>query len=392
MVRIVDLVGGNPYHSHGGGEIVIYNTNKWLLKKGFEIITVCFADKDFVIEKTEMGKIIGIKVPRNELLRIITYSIKGSRLVKRLNPDILIGEGGGNMGAGILAALTRRKGTVYIARSHGTHMQLILSMTRKNLHMRILGRLMAEIIERYSYTLADYIIAVSRSTKKELIKHYRIRREKIRVIHNGVDTEKYRPLAKGKRAALRRRLGFRDGATQILYIGLDPFRKGLDVAVRAVDLLGENAVLNVIGTTKEEGRRFVRDEGIDEGVFDRINFVGRVDDDEKIRYYQASDLFLFPSRYESIALVALEALSCGLPAVISGRVPAYELAGPGEGLFVVPGFDPKDYADKICGIISKVHKTDALSARARKSMLKYDWRLVSERYYRAISEVIRRGD
>ena len=136
-IRIVDLNNKNPLdYSSGGVGFTTYYENKALVDHGLDVITVCYSNKNF-IKKTEMGKIISIKVPNNEFLKILTYSLKAALIAKRLNPDIILGEGPGNLGASLVASLIKDKKTLHIERAHGTHKELINSIPKKTLHTKI---------------------------------------------------------------------------------------------------------------------------------------------------------------------------------------------------------------------------------------------------------------
>ena len=390
MTRIVDLGTKNPYHALGGVEAGVYNTNRGLVKAGFDVITICHANNDFVIEKTDMGKIIGLKVPENEFLRFLTYPFRASKLAAKLKPDVIMGDGAGNFGASILSSIFRKKGVIRIERCHGTHMQLIMSTPKKTLHMMLLGRLMVEVVERYSFSMADHIIVVSYAVEKELMKHYGIPKERMTVIHfGGVDTKLYYPLGKSRKRMLRERLGFVGTQRCLVYVGTDPYRKGLDVALSTMLLLDKKRFrLNVIGVTDQEGRRFIDTYGIDRKVLERVTFLGRIEDSNKVAYIQASDAMLFPSRYESMGLVVLEALSCGIPAIISKNVAAQELAGKKQGMLVVNSFNPKDYAAMVSMVFANQLKLEEMGRRGRHEMLQYDWEIVSRKYSQEVKNIV----
>ena len=384
-LRIVDLNNKNPLdYSSGGVGLTSYWENSALVKHGIEVITICYSDRSFV-KNSEMGKIIGIKVPNNELAKLITYQIKAALLAIRLNPDIIVGEGPGNFGSSLIATLIKKKSTLHIERAHGTHIELIESMPKKNLHMKTLGRLMAEIVERLQYMSADYAICVSKSVKKELIEHYKMKDDNIFVVFSGTDTKVYKPLPYNKRAALRMRLGFKGDLKYLLYVGTDPYRKGLDIALRTILLLkNEKVHLNIIGVNQKAGIEFINREGIDKEILKNVSFIGNVKDEIKLKYYQASDLLFFPSRYEGISLTTLDALACGLPMIISKKVGADQIAGNKEGVAVVRNFNPKDYAQEIR---KQVYKNNLTRSAARMLALKYDWKCSADKYYRVVLKI-----
>lgn len=390
MVKIVDIAARDPFgYSSGGVGTTIYNTAKPLAKSGIDITVICYAEKNFTRD-TEIGRLIGIKVPDNELLKIIIYSVKAAFLSRKLDPDILIGEGPSDMGASLLATLIKRRKVIHIERAHGTHMGLILSTPRKSLHMALLGRLMTELIERYEFALADYVVSVSESVRTELIRYYHIKSGTIKVVTSGADTSKYKPLTGDRRRRLRRSLNMDDGRSYGLYIGTDPYRKGLDIAVQAILEIGRDDIcLNIIGISESAARKALEKEGIKLHREKSLFFVGSIDDKRKADYLAASDFFLFPSRYEGIALVAMEAMSSGLPVIVSSKVHTDEIGSEKDGVFVVSGFDPKAYADRVKKLVSNKAKLMELGRRTRKAIRRNDWKKVAKRYLDVIRNIIR---
>jgi glycosyltransferase involved in cell wall biosynthesis len=66
------------------------------------------------------------------------------------------------------------------------------------------------------------------------------------------------------------------------------------------------------------------------GISDRVVFTGHMDDGELVLLYQATSLFVFPSRYEGFGLPVIEALGCGAPAIVGRNSPLVELVDAEE--------------------------------------------------------------
>jgi glycosyltransferase involved in cell wall biosynthesis len=69
------------------------------------------------------------------------------------------------------------------------------------------------------------------------------------------------------------------------------------------------------------------------GISDRVVFTGHLDGGELVLLYQATSLFVFPSRYEGFGLPVIEALACGAPAIVGRNSPLVELVDGEEALF-----------------------------------------------------------
>lgn len=180
---------------------------------------------------------------------------------------------------------------------------------------RLAHRLLPAICRR-----ATRIIADSDQTKRDLIQLYHLDDEKIDIVHLGVGSD-FRPVV-DETALSKVRAKYRLPSRFFLYIGaLDP-RKNLETLIEAVALLhrgnsGDALVIAGTGIPAYEKRLRiqVRDLGL---IPDRdVRFCGYVEERDLAALYSASELFVFPSRYEGFGLPPLEAMACGTPVVLS---------------------------------------------------------------------------
>jgi UDP-glucose:(heptosyl)LPS alpha-1,3-glucosyltransferase len=183
-----------------------------------------------------------------------------------------------------------------------------------------LARRLALGFERWSYRpgRVSRLAAVSPGVAAELRKSYP--GVDVVVTPNGVDVERFRPSAETRRS-LRDELGVTDGAVAAVFVGGEWDRKGLAIAIES--LTQAPVVLWVVGTGDEKRFRSLAD-GLD--VADRISFFGPRADAE--RFYQAADVFVLPTLYETFSLAAHEAAACGLPVVATSVSGVNELVGP----------------------------------------------------------------
>ena len=107
----------------------------------------------------------------------------------------------------------------------------------------------------------------------------------------------------------------------------------------------------------------------DLNVFDRVHFLGFVNQSQLPAVYSSSDLLVLPSLYEPFGLVVNEAMLCGCPVVVSDRVGAkYDLVRPGENGYVFPVGDVDALAAILGDICSNPDNRARLSIAARKRM------------------------
>jgi phosphatidyl-myo-inositol alpha-mannosyltransferase len=234
------------------------------------------------------------------------------------------------------------------------------------------------VAQRYMNKL-DGRIAVSSAARHFISRYFP---GEYRIIPNGVDVDFY--------ANARAFPEYRDGKTNILFVGrLEP-RKGAEYLVRAYAKVKRSCPqtrLIVVGRGPELGdlRRFVHREGLGD-----VLFAGRPSDVDKARFYKTADIFCAPSTgQESFGVVLLEAMAAGA-AVIASDIHGYKrvVQRNVSGLLV----EPKDADGLAAGIERLVADTElrarlgtAGSARARE----FDWSYVTDQLLAFYDEVIR---
>jgi UDP-glucose:(heptosyl)LPS alpha-1,3-glucosyltransferase len=202
------------------------------------------------------------------------------------------------------------------------------------------------------------IIAISNMVKRNIIQHYGVAQDKIEVIYNGVDLDRFHPENRGKyRGDIRERYGLTAKDFVILFVGSGFERKGVKYLLQAVEALPEPVTVMIVG----KGR-------MKEGSFQcrqNIVFCGPQKDIE--HYYAAADIFVFPTMYEPFGNVHLEALASGLPVITTTNSGAAEIIAEGEQGFVIEG--PEDVtalAEKVTYFLHHRGRLDSMSQNARK--------------------------
>jgi glycosyltransferase involved in cell wall biosynthesis len=241
----------------------------------------------------------------------------------------------------------------------------------------------------------DGFVAMSRKIRDEMIEAG-VARERVALIHHGVDTERFRPAQPGEREALRASLGLPDGLLAV-FTGRLLRGKGLETLVAAfgeVALAEPDVHLVLVGSgsgqalsIEEELERDVRERGLQ----DRVVFAGRVEAVE--RHLKAADIFVFPSIFEALGISLVEAASCGLPAVASRTGGIVDVVEDGRsGLLVTPG-RADELAASILSLVRDSSRREEMGRRARAVALSgFDERDAVLRYVSLFGEVVtRRG-
>jgi glycosyltransferase involved in cell wall biosynthesis len=191
-------------------------------------------------------------------------------------------------------------------------------------------------------------------------------RHKIRVLPFGVDIGRFHP---GRDDACRQRFGISPEAPLFLFVGgLDRahYFKGLPTLRLA---LGEIADIPWHGFVIGDGDLRASFEATvsAQGCGHRLHFLGSVSEEDKARYYRASDLHVFPStdRTEAFGLVALEAAATGIPTIASDLPGVREVVRHDEtGLLVAPG-DAHELAGALRRLLTDPETRVRLGAAAR---------------------------
>jgi glycosyltransferase involved in cell wall biosynthesis len=201
----------------------------------------------------------------------------------------------------------------------------------------------------YPHTVraAEAIIINSESLRSEIQRHLEVDATKLRLIYEAVDHELFKPGdADPARAQVKRY-----GVTKpfVLFVSsLWPY-KNCDGLLRAWALARaalDDRQLVIIGAGRDE--KYAASLPIlaaQLGITDDVVFVGSVPLEETVSFYQAADVFVYPSFNETFGLPILEAMACGCPVVTSDKTAMPETAG-GAALLADPG-DPGSIAKAI---------------------------------------------
>jgi glycosyltransferase involved in cell wall biosynthesis len=213
---------------------------------------------------------------------------------------------------------------------------------------------------------SDRVLANSEGVRRELISLARVAPDKIQVLHNFLDVERFRPPSEDERRAARARWGLGDGELALLLpgrIGIQKHQAGLALALsrlrRTRRLPGHVRVL-LAGRQRDRMYAWALPRLLSWLRVDApVTFLGPVT--EMLSLYHAADALVLPSLYEGLPNAVLEAHACGLPAVVSHAANIDRLVLPGESGFEVPTFDHRALAEALARMI-------ALSDGERRAM------------------------
>lgn len=191
---------------------------------------------------------------------------------------------------------------------------------------------------------ARRIMTNSILVKNQIMRHYRVASEKITVIYNSVDTDRFNPAVKNAfRSRMRNQFGLGPGHRLILFMGNDFQRKGLALLLEAVASI-KDAGIRVLVAGSDAAGPYRRLSG-QAGIADKIFFVGHHPHPEAL--YGAADLFVLPTRYDAFANVCLEAMACGTPVITTRSNGAAEIIRNQNDGYVLDTWQAEELAARI---------------------------------------------
>lgn len=198
------------------------------------------------------------------------------------------------------------------------------------------------------------VIANSQMVADEIVRHFGFAREKILLVPNGIDLDRFHAGARAQyRAVTRTELGADETRPVALFVGSGFKRKGLDAAIAALAASDVDAELWIVGHDRNPSA-YVRRAARAGLKPERVRMIGPVAD--PLPYYGAADILLLPSIYDPFPSTAIEALACGLPVVTSTSCGAKEAVVLLERNLVCDAFDPS-------GLATAVHRAFDLAAK-----------------------------
>jgi D-inositol-3-phosphate glycosyltransferase len=195
----------------------------------------------------------------------------------------------------------------------------------------------------------------------------------------GVDMDRFAPMDKEQ---ARRSLGLRDGERIILFVGRIEPLKGIDILIGAAAQLHDDEnfkVLIVGGDARADGQiAELRAQAERLGIDHHVSFVGAVDHEELPLYYNAADVCVVPSYYESFGLVAVESMACGTPVVASRVGGLTSTVRDGETGYLIPWRCPEPFAERLELLLDNDELRASFGRAAREAVERFRWANVAD--------------
>jgi alpha-1,3-rhamnosyl/mannosyltransferase len=222
------------------------------------------------------------------------------------------------------------------------------------------ARLLFRASLRLALATAGHVIAVSESTRGDLLRHCGADPARVTAIWHAADP-RFRPPSAAEKARVAHKLGL--PPAYLLYFGSNKPHKNLVTLVEAYAGLPGGTIPLFIGGAWIQRHAEARQAVAELGLAERVRFLGPVDDADLPALYGGATAFAFPSRYEGFGFPVLEAMACGTPVIAGNASSLPEIAGD-AALWV----DPQD-AGALRAALQAVLESEALRGRLARAGL-----------------------
>jgi len=370
MVQTRLCIVTHTFLPHTGGiERVVNEQSKRLLQRNFEPMVVTNrigTAKNYVVdgvnvecyESLNTGFRLGIpySIPTVTSFKTFLKAVKSSKIVHAHGHPYLTSL--------IAAKLAKRYNKPFVLTQHNTFIEYDSIFDD-------VERLNDLAVGKETLKEADRIITVSNATK-DYVLSLGAKPNKIKVSHNGVDLDRFRPLI-GKREEMRRKLGIAQDAIVALTVRRLVYKNGVDTLIESANIaVRKNPKITFLVVGKGPDLSNVQTTIRQLGIENNFRLTGFVKDEDLPFYYNTADFFVLPSKSgEGLPLVALEAMACGLPVI------ATNVGGIGEILMedygkLVPTNQPQQLAKAVLEFANIDFSSRKLELRARIEE-KFSW-------------------
>lgn len=247
------------------------------------------------------------------------------------------------------------------------------------------GCFLRQMAKRSRLVLAD-----SENTRRDIISCLRIKPEKVRTIHLGVEHERFREIGDDAvLGAVRKKYALPEEF--LLYLGTIEPRKNIAGLLRAYKMALSKSKLPMLVLAGQKGWGYEEVFSIlgnDAVLRKTVRYLDYVDDVDIPALYNMAEAFIYPSFYEGFGLPVLEAMACGTPVITSNRSSLPEVVG-GAGIMLDPG-NEQAMADAISWLADDESLRKDLSRKGMKQASLFSWDKTAKETLSAYEYVLRK--
>lgn len=337
----------------GGAERYTYDLASILSRKGHEVYIFCAAGVES--PGVTLVRLNTIRYPR--WLRSLSFALSHKKVVrsKKFGLDVVVGFGNTlefdvyQSHGGVQKVWMEREIASYDDPRERAVKAFLL---KRSMNQKIQQWIAESPIRNGGYTR---IVAISDMVRGHMAGYFRIDRDNIDIVYNGVDTERFRPAASRPNGPLKILFSagnFRlKGLLPLLFAAGDLSRKGIGYH------------LSVMG----RGRRERYERVIDElKIRDKVTFLGETASPEIV--YREADVLAHPTFYDACSLTTMEAMASGVPVITTRWNGASALVSPEEGYVIDEPYD----VSRLSTALGELADTERAMRMGRNARLKVE--------------------
>ncbi|MCB8945966.1 MAG: glycosyltransferase [Ardenticatenaceae bacterium] len=248
------------------------------------------------------------------------------------------------------------------------------------------------------YQTCDHVIATTEPQADLLRAEYDLLGQRLTTIPPGMDEDRFSPVRQAERQALQQKYDLH--VSDVLTLGRMAHNKGYDLLIQAlptlVELVPEARLIAGIGGESsiqdDEGVAGLQKIAAELGVSDKIKWVQYVADEDLADYYRAASVFSLSSRYEPFGMVAIEAMACGTPAIITVHGGLFELIDFGKHALYANPNRPIEYGTMLAFPMLYPDLAHQLSVEgARFARRNFGWTGIAKKSLAIFHSVVQRS-
>jgi len=371
--------------TYGGQEKVVWNFLRYLSSKGYRVDVWTMK----VEEEPEGVRIhrVFVPVPFRGLKTLIfaLYSfLKGRRIKEADKNTVIFG-----FGKTFYQDIFRAGGGVhkfYVGRADLRYRGWASRMMKGIRRFFSLSHWVNLLIEKLTFESGSLrrVIVPTEFVRRQIIENYRVKPEKIVVIRNGVDLERFNYRRRFLEKSLREELGI-SGDFIFSFVSTNHRLKGLDYLLDAVRVLKEKGYRFRLIVAGSGSDGYFRGRIATLGIGDFVVWMGRVREVERV--YFSSDVLVYPSLFDASANVVLESMASGTPVIASVYSGTHELITPYvDGLLIEDPTNVGEIAERMRFVLENRKVLGDWGRRAAEKVKRYPAEEVFERYEKVILE------
>jgi len=223
------------------------------------------------------------------------------------------------------------------------------------------ARYILRVKTRYACKKADYIVAISRCTKQDIMDFYHIPESKITVIYQSVSPVFFLSVTEQDIETVMGKYGIKNDF--ILSVGTIEERKNQKLLIHAAKKLGNNLDVVIIGK-RTPYQEYLEQLILEMGISDKVRILNGVPNSDLVYFYNGALFSVYVPLFEGFGLPVVEALASGCP-VIASKGSCLEEAG-GSACIYVDAYDSKALADTMIMLAKDKNKRERMGMEGRR--------------------------